>query len=162
MTLGHGKSGPRLFESLLTSQSFTIFYKVSSEHQEWHPYHSRFDAPSLYLETWLAQGERVMSRIKSSCPGCNLRVMWLGKQVKDAINSFSELLLSVITIRSARCSLFICSRPSRSWWCIWNTLVLDKGSKGVGTSQPGWHARIRIARASPVKDPSQNLSTEFH
>jgi len=32
--------------------------------------YSTFAAPPLYIETWLAQAERIMSQIRLSCPGC--------------------------------------------------------------------------------------------
>jgi len=52
---------------------FTIPQSVSSAPQAGHPAiccQSKFDAPSLYLESFLAQGERMLSQIRLSCTTC--------------------------------------------------------------------------------------------
>jgi len=122
-SLGHGKLRTRLLKSLLTSSSFTIPHNVSSERQAGSICcRSGFDVPSLYLETFLAQGERILSQIRTSCTTC--KDVAIGKQERfrialhlwNAMTSdrrklpdlLPELLLSDITLPSPTSSIFIC------------------------------------------------------
>ena len=71
--------------------------------------------------------------------------------IREPFHQFSVLFLSVITPRPGTC-LFVCSRPSKCRWCVRHRVVLGKGPEGIGTSQSGWHALARTARALSVKD----------
>jgi len=66
---------------LLTSLSFTIPHKVSQAKHTDICCHSKFKALPLYLEAWLAQCERIMSRVGLSYNTCEHPP--LGKQVES-------------------------------------------------------------------------------
>lgn len=74
----------QLLTLLLTSVSYTIPRKVSPESQSKYRdicCHSEFKSPPLYREAWLAQGDRIVSQLKSSCTRCELKDLRLGKQI---------------------------------------------------------------------------------